>query len=136
MRRPLDPPLDAPICLPPTSRFAAVLRDAIAVQAAGGGEEGRFVSFAEVGAAHLADMLRAAGRGDRRARARQQRARPRPAGPLLFRPARQPDSRRAVAPFRAPRLERAPGAHGPRCRSPRNPSAPRSLAPDNTHHAS
>ena len=41
--------------------FAAVLRDAFAAQAAGGGSVGALVTFAEIGAQHLGDMLRAAG---------------------------------------------------------------------------
>lgn len=42
--------------------FASVLQDAIAAQLAGGGSAGAFVGFADVGAAHLSDMLRAAGK--------------------------------------------------------------------------
>ncbi|KAI8469251.1 MAG: HAD-like domain-containing protein [Monoraphidium minutum] len=41
--------------------FAATLRDGFAAHVAGGGGGGAFVTFAQVGAAHLGDMLRAAG---------------------------------------------------------------------------
>lgn len=41
--------------------FASTLRDAFATQASGGGSGGKFVTFAQIGAAHLGDMLRSAG---------------------------------------------------------------------------